>query len=51
MSLSCSVAWFVEVFGGMVQPLTDQQNHNDDDEQEADRAAANPNGTTKNRQE
>jgi hypothetical protein len=40
----------VELFGLLAQRLTEQQNHNDDDEKEADRAAANPNGRTKNRQ-
>jgi hypothetical protein len=34
------VAWSGEVFGGTAQRLAEQKNHNNDDEQEADRASA-----------
>jgi hypothetical protein len=47
-----SGAWSGEAFGGMAQRLTaKQENHNDDDEDKADRTAANIEGTGKNRRE
>jgi hypothetical protein len=49
MAFSCSAAWFGEVFGGAVQWLTEHQNHNDDDENEAERASADVERTGKNR--
>ena len=53
MSGECSVAWSGEVLGGTAQQrlAAKQQNHNDDEEKEADRAAANIEGTGKNRRE
>jgi hypothetical protein len=52
MALSCSVAWSGEIFGGTAQRLAAKQyNHNDDDEKEADRAAANIVDIGKNRRE
>jgi len=46
--VKCPVAWSGESFGRTSQQLAKQQNHNDDDEQEADRASANPDGIGKN---
>ena len=38
-----------DVFGGTIKWLTDQQNHNDDDEQEPAHAAADVERAAKNR--
>jgi hypothetical protein len=52
MELNCSVAWSGEIFGGTAQPLAAKhQNDNHDQENEAERAAANPDATGKNRRE
>jgi hypothetical protein len=41
-SIKCSVTWSREVPGETTQPLAaNQQNHNDDEEQKANRASAN----------
>ena len=47
-----SAAWSGQGFGGTAQRLAAKQdNRDEDDENEADRAAANPDGTGNNRQE
>jgi hypothetical protein len=50
--IECSLAWLGKVFGGTAQRLAAKQyNHNNDDEKEADRAAANIVNIGKNRRE